>query len=172
MIELKPGDQFFLIQNKTILQKGINLIQSFWAWIGGRDKSESPHTGTILNEWGDTFESRFKIGTYNMKDYKGCRIRIYRDDRMTIDKHKNGWAAIKIYEGLIYPVHRLPYFIAPGMAETLHIIPVPVCSENAGKYLFCARIRPLPYWGTDVDELEDWWKANPHGKLIYNDIWK
>lgn len=170
MLYLNSGDIFNTITNKNILQKGINFIQGALAKLRGRDgKSESSHTGIILDREGTTFESNFlKIGKYHLNDYAGKRVRIYRYDDMTIRKFNQGFDAVKKHEDQIYPVHRLLFFIVPGLAERFAPLPKPVCSELVAKFLFCAGVRGKAYWGTDVDELEDEYRDNPRVHCIFD----
>ena len=171
MMELEPGDIFFCQQNKTLIQKGINFIQGRVGNFNNREgggKSESSHCGIIINYFGSTFESRLRIGKYELSDYIGKDLRIYRFRRMTAH-YGEGYRGIIKHEGQIYPIHRLLLFMVPGLAEKIAPLPKPVCAELCAKFLYLAHMREKPFWGTDVDELEDELKSSPKVDCVFNE---
>lgn len=174
IMKLKCGDVFFVHENVTWLQKGINLVQrihDLWDKDPSED-SETPHTGFVKDEDGLTFESKFKIGTHSMEDYTGAHLMIYRNVLMTQEKFDKGLRCVSYHEGQIYPVHRLFLHLAPGIARWFAPLPKPVCSELVAKFLYYAGLRRAKWWGTDVDMLLDEIRDDTDWECIWDGTWR
>lgn len=176
---LNTGDIFSVEPDKNdslfyrFIGWGINLVQGVHDQNDAdpSQKSTESHCGIILNPAGDTFESKAMLGRYNLNDYKGRYIRIYRNVNMTIHRFDSGWQAVKVHDGQIYPLHRWALFLLPGLAKHFAPLPKPVCSELVCKFLRYAGLRPKGFWGVDVDELFDEIRLTSEWILVYEGIW-
>lgn len=170
---LASGDVFFekiTKDNKpSFLQRGINFVQGLYSADG---RSDTPHTGIILNAFGKTFESLKKICSKNLfSEYKGVEVEIYRHKDMTEYRYKKGWNAVKHHEGQIYPAWRFVWHTIPFLARFIHIIEIPVCSELVSKFLINAGLLDFKgYMGVNVDELYDHIKNHRDWTLVYKGI--
>lgn len=162
---LKPGD-IFLTTNQTILQKMVNFIQRFWS---KDDKSKYGHAGIIINGFGDTFESQWKVMKKNIwKDYSNCKLLIARHSAMNYKTFMKSY--LQVYNehyGEYYPVYRILFYLYPPLTK-LSIGKV-VCSELAAKFLWNVEMMPF-FNGCNPDTLHDhicWGAREGQWEIIY-----
>lgn len=172
--KLQPGDIFFVHGNRTLLQKCINLVQGTQdLWDHDQSSaSDTAHCGIIRNEQGETFESKLRIGTYHLNGYRDKELSIYRHGSMNDARYLKGMWAVLRHKGQIYPVHRLPLHMIPGLAARFVPFPKPVCSELAAKFLYHAELLDDNYWGINVDMLFDNLDTCSDYKIVFNGVWK
>lgn len=160
MIELQPGDGF-VVRTKSKIATPIIIMQHL---ISPDHEAVYNHAGIILNSEGDTFESLGKIDHYNLSQYKGCQILIARQNIMTAEKFMEGYLRVLKYDGLKYPWWRLALFCF-GLADDLHSIDRPVCSELYDLF------EGGPGWGVSPDNLADTWHRGMYHTTKLEGVW-
>ena len=164
---VKEGD-IFLTYNSKFLAKGIKYIQEWHAKDG---EALYSHAGIILDELGNTFESKARVcSCCFFEEYAGVRVAIYRPTKWDRTRKRRLHAAIlKIinkHDGDLYPVRRL-LFHAIGLAKHIHWRNQLVCSELVAKYLYYAELRHGKYYGTTPDDLHDELRNHRYFELVY-----
>lgn len=163
---LQPGDQFGA-KTAGFVPDAIITIEHIYSPDHEADKS---HVGVLVDEKGKTFEARWKIGHYNLADYKGCEIVIARHIFMNDERFAAGYRAILKYDGKRYPWWRLGLHLF-GLADNLHRIDRPVCSEANGKFEVGAGLRQ-DCWGLTPDNLCDEWHSSKYYQVIFEGTWE
>jgi len=166
-LQLKPGD-VFCTRNNMLFGRCINSIQRFFSYD---DNSTYSHSGIILNKEGDTFESKWFVGEYNLfEQYIGREVLIARCSRLSKKKFENSIEIIKEkYNKQFYPVWRLIFFLIPPTAKYINFGKV-ICSELVAHYLHLIGFRYPQYYGTDVDKLSDEFNHWRTYKVIHKGI--
>lgn len=149
-MNLQPGD-IFLTNRGGFMSKCITAVNKFWAIDNDADYS---HAGVIIGNNGETFESRSKIGRYNLSDFDGIPTLVGRHRLMTQARFERGMAAIWRYEGVAYPWWRIPLLLIPPVGKYISTGHYLVCSELASKFLWGAGLVET-YKGWTPDNLAD-----------------
>lgn len=155
---MRRGD-FFCSANiggkSSFLSRNITRAERWWA----KDNEASyGHSGIILNDSGDTMEALLTIKRQNIfADYMDTRVLIGRHIGMNKLRFERAYAAIRNYEGRLYPGWRLAFFLfCPPLAKFIHFAGMPVCSEFAGYFGHLAELEEFnTYWGLNPDDLAD-----------------
>lgn len=150
MIKLERGD-IFCTANPMALGRAINFVQK----VNSRDNdSDYSHAGIILDSEGTTFEALWTNKKQNLFEaYAGATVLIGRNANMTDSAFKNGWDAVKGYEGKPYAIHRVPLFLIPPLAKYINF-GFGVCSEITARFMCGAGL--LNYWkGWSPDDIAD-----------------
>jgi hypothetical protein len=139
-LNLHYGD-IFCTKNPENLGKMICAVEKFWDID---NKAEYSHSGIIVDPGTfRTFEARWKIGYYDLADFKGEKILIGRHVAMTPFLHHKAIQKIDRRAGKNYPLHRLIFHLFPPLAKYINF-DHGVCSEVTAEYL-CA-IKFLSTW--------------------------
>ena len=158
-MNLLPGD-IFLTNQGGFMSKAIVKVNQFWSLDG---EAKYSHSGIIIGYGGETFESRWKIGRYNMSDFDGIPTLVARNRLMTADRFERGAEQVMCYEGGTYPWWRIPLHLIPPIARHNSTGRYLVCSEIVSKFLFYADLLGGDqYKGWTPDNLNDMvvhWKA-------------
>lgn len=167
MIELKlnPGDQF-LAYNSKWLQPIIKTVQKFWS---KDNKAIYGHAGIILDSFGTTYESLWRVKTRNLyKEYEGKKVLIARYNNMTISKVNSAMMHIRNqHDNDFYPVYRFLFFAFPPLARVSSN--KLVCSELVAKFLWYCGIMEY-YNGVNPDDLHDEYRKTSGWTIIYEGI--
>lgn len=155
-MELRKGDVFTTNEKLFMFASLLN-------------NSTYNHTGVIIGDQGETFESLWMIGRYHISRYAGRTMLIARPKHFTDDRFQKGWGTIKKYEGGVFPVQRLFLYMF-NLARYIHCDwDYPVCSELAAKFLGEAGFRNgCDCWGVTPDELAKEWQSSPHYDIVFN----
>ena len=166
MIELHAGD-VFVVRGNTNISYLIRMFGKFWSSDG---ECTYNHAGTILDEQGNTFESRNRIDHYNLNQYNGKQIFIVRQKDMTPEKSQVGWGAVKHLDGVLYPWWRLVLHLV-HLARFFNRSGIPVCSELVGMFENGAGLREV-FWGLTPDNLADEWRISKFYDIIYDGVYE
>lgn len=152
-LAFRPGD-IVCTRGDNIFSKSIRGVEEVWAKDGEADFN---HVLVIIDSDGTTFEALEKIRRQNIYDaYKGCRIKVFRNETMTDAVFKIGFNAIKRHEGNIYPAWRLLLAIIPPLSRVIGTGENLVCSELVSKFLYkCGIDNFYPYLGKTPDDVHD-----------------
>lgn len=173
-IDIRPGD-IFCSKNPEGLGPVINFVQR----LTSVDRaSEFGHAGVILNAEGKTFEARWRVGKYSLRDYVGVRVLIGRNRQMTTKRFIAGWKSISHLDGTVYPFWRLALFILPPFMRP-NWTGRGVCSEVDDFFLGGTGIvdpatgKPYAFAGRNPDNLADMirrWGGPGGWSVIMDDI--
>jgi len=168
LLNIQPGD-IFAVRTDALFGKLIRLRDRLRSTDG---EAEYNHCGIIINSDGTTFESRRRIGRYNLFEmYAGQRVIIARPLAQDFSKKAAVKRLVNKYNGRAYPWYRIfLHAITPTLARYLHHSGVPVCSELAGEYLYLIGVRHSNFWGTTPDMLSDEWRHWREYEIIYDGI--
>lgn len=167
MYKIKPGDGF-LTGYGGILQYAINTVQKIRSFDS---KAKYSHAGLIVNSDGTTYEARKIIKEYNLADYIGDNVLIYRHVCM------NDVTFLKFYDLIkkescnkIYPFYRMIFHLSTSLAK-LAPLNRSVCSETNAKHHYMCEF--MNYWkGVTPDNLHDMvcdqWAD--HWKIIFEGV--
>ena len=151
-VTYRPGD-IFLCNRGGFMSKCIISHNKFWSLDGDAKYS---HAGIITGYDGETFESRWRMGRYNMSDFEGTPLLTARHKLMNEKLFKYGMNQIRKHEGTTYPVWRIPLHIIPPLARKFSTGKYLVCSETVSKFLWgCSLLQEDQYKGWSPDNLDD-----------------
>ncbi|MDD2778498.1 MAG: hypothetical protein PHI16_06390, partial [Methanocellales archaeon] len=159
-IVLKRGQEFLTRGDPSILVNGINVAQKFWA---SDNESFYNHAGIIVSDKGDTFEALWKLDHYNLDQRIGDEVLIVERLDLTPEMIEKGIKAVEKYDGVRYPILRLPLHLL-HLAKFIHW-KYPVCSELTAKYEYEMGVRQQ-WWGIMPDNLADEGKISRYYKII------
>jgi len=164
--ELRPGD-YFCVRTGSWVSRAILAAQK----IKSLDHESSyNHAGIVVTSTGVTFEALRKIAHYHLDNYIGCRILIARHVRMTTSAFMRGFHEVKKWDGTVYPFWRLALH-AVGLANLLHVIKVPVCSELVVEHARCAGLVTYNGYGWSPDNLADKFTNYKCYDIVYEGEW-
>ena len=149
-MNLLPGD-IFLTNQGGFMSKAIVRVNRFWTLDG---EAKYSHAGIIIGHDGETFESRWHMGRYDMSDFDGIPTLIARHQLMNPNRFERGMNQILRYEGRTYPWWRIPLFLIPPLAQHLSTGRYLVCSGTVSKFLWGAGLLES-YKGWTPDNLDD-----------------
>lgn len=156
-ITVQEGD-IFLVEANPLMSPLTNFIQRWWS---KDDTSTFGHSGIIVDEEGNTFESRWKVGSNNLfEHYKGKNVLIARILNFDDQRFFSVMESLEQHRGEWFPASRMVLH-AFRLAKIFHWHKL-VCSELVAKYLFLMGVRHHHYFGTNVDDLEEelrYWKC-------------
>ena len=156
----------FAVNSGSTLAACINGIQK----VKSTDnESHYNHAGILVGDGGRTFEALWKIGYYDLKQYKGYQMIIVKHTKMTDDLFNAAFPEIGKLNGKVYPVPRL-FLHMVGLAKFIHW-KYPVCSELVAKFEFECGIRKN-WWGINPDNLADEWRISKYYDVIFEGVWK
>jgi hypothetical protein len=165
MIDLRPGDRF-VVKTKGFVANAIISIEHI---ISPDHEADMNHGGIIIDKEGNTFEALSKIDHYNIKQYIGCPMVISHNKFMTDERFLRGYKSILQYDGQKYPWWRLVLFIL-GLADDLHRINRPVCTELLRMFDNGSSIWLNEPWGTSPDNVHDQWNCDINEEIIFDGI--
>ncbi len=155
-LKLKPGD-LFGSTNPMALGRGINAVQWFYSTDG---EAKYSHSGMIISEEGDTYEARWFIREYHLRDYVGKPVIIARYKTLSVKEFARALLRIKIrHHNQFYPVWRIPLHVLGPMAKWLSWKgEFVVCSELVAELEYFLGLRHYQYMGATPDRLADEWR--------------
>jgi len=163
MISVEPGD-IFLTNRGGFVSNCIIKVTKFWSLDADAKYS---HAGIVVGYGGETFESRWIMGRYNLSEFSDVPIVIARHQLMDADKFERGMEQVIRYEGTHYPVWRIPFHIIPPLARKWSTGNYLVCSETVSKFLWgCDLLGEEQYKGWTPDNLDDMIHHWRHWRII------
>ncbi len=163
VLNLQPGD-IFCSDNPQSFGLIVNYVQKFWSI----DNSATfGHSGVILDSIGTTFEALWTIKRRNLyKSFLNKKILIGRNKKLNNELFWKGFKEIRKYEGNVYPLYRLSFFLFPPLAKYTRILDWGVCSELTAKFLMQCGL--LDYWrGVMPDYIAEIIKKWKNWEIIY-----
>lgn len=162
MLELKTGD-IFCTRNPMWLGRAINAVQRFHAID---NESTYSHAGIITDATGATFESLWTIRHSHLIEYENVGVLIGRHVSMSPSIARAALKQIAVYDGRIYPFHRLIFHLIPPAAKYISSGRFLVCSELAARFLWLCGLKP--YWkGVNPDHIADWIRKYRDFEIVY-----
>jgi len=168
IIKLKRGD-IFTTKNPMMLGKIINFFQKIQALD---NQSEYSHAGFIINGWGDTFESLWKIRKSHLSTYIGQKVLIGRLVGVTTEAIDESIREVmKEHEGIRYPWWRLPMYLFRPLAKYISLGMFLVCSELMFKHVKLSGVGHIGRWqGRNPDNAADFIKHADACEVIFEGI--
>ena len=164
MLNLKAGD-LCVVKTDSFWARSINAGQRVLSRDG---KAEYNHALLIVDGAGQTYESLLRIDHYQLSQYVGCPVWIFRHRSMTRIRFKAGYQDVLKYDGKLYPFWRLPmHFLR--LAQYIHWS-YPVCSELLGVFLNKAGLFTSTGWGWSPDDLADLWAESKYYETVFKGI--
>lgn len=172
MLDIKAGD-IFCVNSGYWVSRAITNVTGLYAL----DKNAKySHSGIIINQNGQTFESLYHIEINHLEEYVGKQIIIGRHSSMSYPIFKSAFDPLfDEQNGRVYPAWRIALFLIPPLARYLSNGEWLVCSELAAKFLKNAGIlNTFTGWAPDniADMIRDWknWSIIFEGTLTEKDL--
>jgi hypothetical protein len=172
--QLCSGDEF-ATRNPMALGMAINFVQKAKSVD---NESLYTHTGIITDPYGFTLEALWTVKQQNVwQAYKGEKVLIVRNVKMTLPIFFAGFAKIRDHIGQWYPAHRLLLQLL-HVAKWIHWNRV-ICSELTAKFeAGCAEyLGPdrasgfmRNWYGVNPDDLKDRWKISRYYTTVFEGV--